>query len=307
MIHVENLVKRYGPQEALAGVSFDVARGEILGFLGPNGAGKTTTMRILTCFLPATAGVAQVAGFDVFSQSLEVRRNVGYLPESVPLYPEMRVQEYLTFRARLKRAERGRVDTVIGQCALGEVARKTIGALSKGFRQRVGLADALVANPPILILDEPTVGLDPNQIREVRQLIRELGKEHTILLSTHILPEVEMVCGRVVIIDRGRVLAQGTPAELRAKTAERARVVVEIRGAGETAKDALAKIDGVSAVSADGARWVLDVAEGRDVREDVFKTVVANGWTLVELRAEAMTLEDIFARLTTQESEKVAA
>jgi gliding motility-associated transport system ATP-binding protein len=306
MIHVENLVKRYGPQEALAGVSFDVAKGEILGFLGPNGAGKTTTMRILTCFLPATAGVAQVAGFDVFSQSVEVRRNIGYLPESVPLYPEMRVTEYLEFRARLKRAARGRIDTVIGQCGLGEVARKTIGALSKGFRQRVGLADALVANPPILILDEPTVGLDPNQIREVRQLIRELGKEHTILLSTHILPEVEMVCGRVVIIDRGSVLAQGTPAELRAKTSGRARVVAEIRGAGEV-KDALAKIDGVTSVVADGARWILEVAEGRDVREDVFKTVVANGWTLVELRAEAMTLEDIFARLTTQEGERAAA
>jgi gliding motility-associated transport system ATP-binding protein len=306
MIHVENLVKRYGPQEALAGVSFDVAKGEILGFLGPNGAGKTTTMRILTCFLPATAGVAQVAGFDVFSQSVEVRRNIGYLPESVPLYPEMRVTEYLDFRARLKRAARGRIDTVIGQCGLGEVARKTIGALSKGFRQRVGLADALVANPPILILDEPTVGLDPNQIREVRQLIRELGKEHTILLSTHILPEVEMVCGRVVIIDRGRVLAQGTPAELRAKTSGRARVVAEIRGAGEV-KDELAKIDGVTSVVADGARWILEVAEGRDVREDVFKTVVANGWTLVELRAEAMTLEDIFARLTTQEGERAAA
>jgi gliding motility-associated transport system ATP-binding protein len=298
MIHVENLVKRYGPQEALAGVSFDVAKGEILGFLGPNGAGKTTTMRILTCFLPATAGVAQVAGFDVFSQSVEVRRNIGYLPESVPLYPEMRVTEYLDFRARLKRAARGRIDTVIGQCG--------IGALSKGFRQRVGLADALVANPPILILDEPTVGLDPNQIREVRQLIRELGKEHTILLSTHILPEVEMVCGRVVIIDRGRVLAQGTPAELRAKTSGRARVVAEIRGAGEV-KDELAKIDGVTSVVADGARWILEVAEGRDVREDVFKTVVANGWTLVELRAEAMTLEDIFARLTTQEGERAAA
>ena len=307
MIHVENLVKRYGPQEALAGVSFDVARGEILGFLGPNGAGKTTTMRILTCFLPATAGVAQVAGFDVFSQSVEVRRNIGYLPESVPLYPEMRVQEYLDFRARLKRAARGRVETVIGQCALGEVARKTIGALSKGFRQRVGLADALVANPPILILDEPTVGLDPNQIREVRQLIRELGKEHTILLSTHILPEVEMVCGRVVIIDRGRVLAQGTPAELRAKTAGRARVIVEIRGAADGVKDALENIDGVTGVEPSGARWMLDVAEGRDVREDVFKAVVAHGWTLVELRAEAMTLEDIFARLTTQEGERAAA
>ena len=307
MIHVENLVKRYGPQTALAGVSFDVAKGEILGFLGPNGAGKTTTMRILTCFLPASEGVAQVAGFDVFSQSVEVRRNVGYLPESVPLYPEMRVSEYLDFRARLKRVPRARIADVVDKCALGEVVRKPIGALSKGFRQRVGLADALVANPPILILDEPTVGLDPNQIRDVRALIRDLGREHTILLSTHILPEVEMVCGRVIIIDQGRVLAQGTPAELRTRTSGNLRVVAEIRGATEAAaREGLLQIEGVTGVDFPSDRYTLTAA--RDVREDVFKLAVARGWTLVELRADAMTLEDIFARLTTQEAgEKAAA
>jgi ABC-2 type transport system ATP-binding protein len=313
MIHVENLVKRYGEASALSGVSFDVAKGEILGFLGPNGAGKTTTMRILTCFLPATAGVAQVAGFDVSDEPLEVRRHLGYLPESVPLYPEMRVVEYLDFRARLKRVPRSgraqRTGEAMDRCGLSSVARKPIGTLSKGYRQRVGLADALLANPPILILDEPTVGLDPNQIREVRALIRELGKDHTILLSTHILPEVEMICGRVIIIDKGRVLAQGTPAELRAQVLGKARVLVEVRGAPEeTVRDALARIEGVRGVEGGlGGRLALEVADGRDVREDVFRMVVAKGWVLVELSASAMTLEDIFARLTTSESPAPAA
>ena len=308
MIHVQNLVKRFGGHPALAGVSFDVAKGEILGFLGPNGAGKTTTMRILTCFLPASAGIAQVNGFDVFAQPLEVRRCVGYLPENVPLYPEMRVSEYLDFRARLKRVGRGerraRIADLVEKCGLGEAVRKPIGTLSKGFRQRVGLADALVANPPILILDEPTVGLDPNQIREVRALIRELGREHTILLSTHILPEVEMVCGRVVIIHQGRVVAQDTPAGLRAEVEGRGRVVCEVRGPEAQVREALARIPGVRSVEAgEGARLVLDCEPGRDVREEVFRAVVAGGWTLVELRADAMSLEDIFVRITTREGE----
>jgi ABC-2 type transport system ATP-binding protein len=319
MIHVENLHKRFGAQTALSGVSFDVERGEILGFLGPNGAGKTTTMRILSCFLPATSGVAVVGGFDVFSQPVEVRRALGYLPESVPVYPEMRVNEYLDFRARLKRVGRGerprRVADVIGKCGLGDVSRRLIGTLSKGYRQRVGLADALVANPPLLILDEPTVGLDPNQIREVRALIRELGREHTILLSTHILPEVEMVCGRVIIIHQGQVVAQDTPSRLREQLEGQGRVIVDVRGGGtrEEVAAALGRLAGVQKVSAgDGTRCVLDVEPGRDVREDVFRAVVAAGWTLVELRTEAMTLEDIFARLTTREGEtrtpdKVAA
>ncbi|HJZ88132.1 MAG TPA: ATP-binding cassette domain-containing protein [Polyangia bacterium] len=308
MIHVESLVKRYGGLTALDRVSFDVARGEILGFLGPNGAGKTTTMRILTCFLPATAGVAQVAGFDVFAQPVEVRQRVGYLPESVPLYPEMRVSEYLDFRARLKHVVRaarsGRIKELVETCGLGEVVRRPIAQLSRGYRQRVGLADALIASPPILILDEPTVGLDPNQIREVRTLIRELGKEHTILLSTHILPEVEMVCGRVVIIHQGRVVAQDTPARLREQLEGRSRVVVEVRGGPEEqVRETLGRIAGVKAVSPDGARLVIDVEPGKDVREDVFRAVVAGGWTLTELRTDAMSLEDIFVRVTTREDE----
>jgi ABC-2 type transport system ATP-binding protein len=316
MIQVENLVKRYGAETALAGVSFDVNRGEILGFLGPNGAGKTTTMRILCCYLPATSGSARVAGYDVFAQPMEVRRQLGYLPESVPLYPEMRVYEYLEFRARLKRVARAparqRIADVVDKCGLGDVVRKPIGALSKGYRQRVGLSDALLANPPILILDEPTVGLDPNQIREVRALIRELGREHTILLSTHILPEVEMVCGRVVIINQGRVVAQDTPSRLRDQLEGRGRVLVELRGASEgAARETLARVAGVRAVEAarhgegDAAvvRATLEVDPERDVREEVFRAVVAAGFTLRELRAEAMSLEDIFVRITTREAE----
>src|SRR5262249_19199343 len=308
MIHVESLVKRYGGLTALDRVSFDVARGEILGFLGPNGAGKTTTMRILTCFLPATAGVAQVAGFDVFAQPVEVRQRVGYLPESVPLYPEMRVSEYLDFRARLKHVVRaarsGRIKELVETCGLGEVVRRPIAQLSRRYRQRVALAGARIAGPPILIRAKPPVGLDPNQIREVRTRIRELGKEHTILLSTHILPEVEMVCGRVVIIPQGRVVAQDTPARLREQLEGRSRVVVEVRGGPEEqVRETLGRIAGVKAVSPDGARLVIDVEPGKDVREDVFRAVVAGGWTLTELRTDAMSLEDIFVRVTTREDE----
>jgi ABC-2 type transport system ATP-binding protein len=282
-------------------------------------------MRILTCFLPASGGQAEIAGYDVFTQPLEVRRQIGYLPESVPLYPEMRVCEYLAFRARLKRVpgdRRGaRISAVVEQCALGEVVRKPIGALSKGYRQRVGLADALVSNPPILILDEPTVGLDPNQIRDVRALIRTLGREHTILLSTHILPEVEMVCGRVVIVNRGRVVAQDTPARLREKLEGRGRLMVELRG-GSPAEvvETLGQVPGVRAAKPEETtgepsggivRAALEVDTGgsTDPREEVFRAVVAKGWVLRELRADAMTLEDVFVRITTHEAdaEKAAA
>ena len=218
MIEVTNLTKRYAGRTAVAGISFTVARGEIVGLLGPNGAGKSTTMRILSCFMPATSGTVRVAGFDVFHQSDEVRRRIGYMPENNPLYPEMRVREYLKFRARLKglnwRRSRERVGTVMEQCGLTEVSRRIIGQLSKGYKQRVGLADALVHEPELIILDEPTIGLDPHQIRAVRQLIKSLVQRHTVLISTHILPEAEMTCNRMLIMYDGKILAADTPDNL---------------------------------------------------------------------------------------------
>ena len=218
MIKVDHLAKRYADVYAVNDISFEVHQGEILGLLGPNGAGKTTTMRILTCYMPATSGTATVAGYDVFRESINVRKQIGYLPENVPLYPEMRVREYLSFRAKLKRVpareRKTKIDECIEKCRIKEVQNQIVGTLSKGYRQRVGLADTLVNDPKILILDEPTIGLDPNQIRQVRQLIKELGEKHTILLSTHILPEVEMLCGRVIIVNKGKIVAMDTPSNL---------------------------------------------------------------------------------------------
>jgi ABC-2 type transport system ATP-binding protein len=309
MIHVENLTRHYQQHVALDGVSFDVEKGEILGFLGPNGAGKTTAMRILTCFLSPTSGSASVAGHDVFSEPDAVRREIGYLPESVPLYTDMRVNEYLDYRARLKRVprsvRRARLDRAIERCDLGEVRRRIIGTLSKGFRQRVGLADTLVHDPRILILDDPTAGLDPNQIREVRELIRELGREHTILLSTHILPEVEMLCGRVVIIARGRVVAMDTPDKLRQAAEGKRQVSVELRGAAQA--ELVSRLEGIAGVLAvvpgEGeGRFTLEVDADRDVREDVFRAAVAGGLVLTELSARAASLEDVFVQITTRET-----
>src|SRR5271169_1866089 len=232
MIEVSNLTKRYASCTAVSDISFSVARGEIVGLLGPNGAGKSTTMRILSCFMPATSGTARVAGFDVFHQSDEVRRRIGYMPENNPLHPEMRVREYLKFRARLKglgwRRSRERVAIVMEQCGLTDVGRRVIGQLSKGYRQRVGLADALVHEPELIILDEPTIGLDPHQIRAVRQLIKNLGERHTVLISTHILPEAEMTCNRLLIMGEGRIVASGTPDELQNLMAAGSQVVAEI-------------------------------------------------------------------------------
>ncbi|HEY3356720.1 MAG TPA: ATP-binding cassette domain-containing protein [Polyangia bacterium] len=309
MISAQNLTKRYVDTHAVEDLSFEVHEHEILGFLGPNGAGKTTTMRMLTGFLPPTAGTASIAGFDVVDQSLEARRRIGYLPENVPLYPEMRVQEYLAFRAALKRVPRAQrranVDRAVEQCGLGDERRRLIGTLSKGFRQRVGLADALVHRPPILILDEPTVGLDPNQIREVRELIRDLGKDHTVLLSTHILPEVEMLCGRVAIINKGRLVAQDTPERLREQLEGGARVIAEIRGPAAEVEPALAALPGVVAAAVRHAgppcEIELRLGSGADPRELVFRTVVERGWVLLGLKREALSLEDIFVRITTRE------
>src|SRR5687768_13018610 len=252
LISVSQLSKAYGPVLAVDRVSFEVGKGQIVGFLGPNGAGKSTTMRMLTCYLPPTRGGATVAGYDIFHESTQVRQNLGYLPENCPLYGEMRVEEYLDFRGRLRRMDRetrrSRIDYVVDRCRLTEVRRRIVGHLSKGFRQRVGLADALLHNPPVLILDEPTVGLDPTQVRETRQLIRELGRDHTLLLSTHILPEVEAVCDRAIIIAGGRVVAQGTLEQLRSDRRMGSRVMVECKAPAREVENVLSRVSGVSKV-----------------------------------------------------------
>ena len=305
MIEVQNLSKRYPTRLAVDDVTFSVREGEIVGFLGPNGAGKTTTMRVLTGFLPPSAGTARVAGHDVVSQSKAARASLGYLPESAATYPEMRVREYLAFRARLEGVPgglvRGRVQEALDRCLLSEVAGRKIENLSKGFRQRTALAGALVHQPPVLILDEPTIGLDPVQIIKIRETIRELGKNRSVLLSTHILPEVEAVCDRVLIIDRGRIVAEGTPSELRGKLAGSPVIRVTIRGT-VAAREALSVLPGVAAVeveeTTDETRVRLTCAPEGDPREDVFRLAVQKGWVLRELGRESMTLEDVFVRLT---------
>ncbi len=303
MIEVEQLTKRYAGHSAVDNLSFTVARGEVVGFLGPNGAGKTTTMRILSCFLPATSGTARVAGFDVFSQSLEVRRRVGYMPENTPLYADMRVEEFLTYRAALRgldstRAQR-RLGDVLDLCSLRDVNRRIIGHLSKGYRQRVGLADALLHEPELLILDEPTIGLDPGQIREVRELIHRLGGKHTVLLSSHILPEVEAACSRVIIINRGRIVASGTPAELIRQSRSVDVLRVELNAGPADASAALRELPGVGEVASAGEAegWMsfhLGVAAGADPREAIFQLAMTRGWKLRELSRRTPSLEEVF-------------
>jgi ABC-2 type transport system ATP-binding protein len=308
MIEVENLTKRFPTQVAVSDVSFSVAEGEIVGFLGPNGAGKTTAMRVLTGFLPPTAGTARIAGHDVVTDSERARASLGYLPESAALYPEMRVREYLTYRARLegvRGADVGRrVGEAIESCLLEEVANRKVENLSKGFRQRTALAGALVHRPPVLILDEPTVGLDPGQIIRIRETIRSLGRERAVLLSTHILPEVDAVCDRVLIIDRGRIVAQGTVSELESKLAGAPVVRAAFAGRVE-ARGALQALPGVMAVAEeageDETRVRLECESGADPREEVFRAAVARGWVLRELTREALSLEDVFVRLTRHE------
>jgi ABC-2 type transport system ATP-binding protein len=301
MIEVERLSKRYGAVRAIEGLSFAVGRGEVVGLLGPNGAGKTTTMRILTTFLPPTSGRALLAGHDVLDEPLEVRRHVGYLPENVPLYPEMRVREYLQFRAQLKDVPRPKrraaIDDVLRRCRLTEVAGRVVGHLSRGFRQRVGLAEALVHDPDVLILDEPTAGLDPIQIQEVRGLIRELGRRHTILLSTHIMPEVEAVCGRVIIIAGGRIALDEGLDRLRAGTA----LVIEARGPADAIRRALETAPGVARVTAargDGEATTFEVQAhgGADLREALAARLVQNGWGLRRLDLRRSSLEERFVQ-----------
>ncbi len=316
MIEVQNLTKVYGNLTAVDHISFRVNRGEILGFLGPNGAGKTTTMRILAGYLPATSGTARIAGYDVAEQSMEVRRRVGYLPEVPPLYPDMTVEGYLDFVARLKRVpaaqRRSRVTAAMELARVADRRRELIRRLSRGYRQRVGLAQAIVHDPDVLILDEPTAGLDPRQIIEVRQLIRSLAGNHTVVLSTHILPEVSMTCTRVVIINRGRVVAEDTPENLtlQLRGAERLRLLV--RGPDAELRRLLQGLDGIRPVSitpVDGGQrlsLVLEVTAGSDVRPVLAKRLVQNGFELYELRSERMSLEEVFVQLTTEEPVEAA-
>jgi ABC-2 type transport system ATP-binding protein len=299
MISVQNLTKYFGPVMAVDHVSFEVARGEIVGFLGPNGAGKTTTMRILTSYLPATSGVAKVAGFDVMTESMDVRRNIGYLPESVPLYTEMRVEEYLDFRAKLKGITRKdrpkRMEYCLDRCRIREVRRRLLGTLSKGYRQRVGLADAMIHDPPILIMDEPTTGLDPVQIRETLALINELGESHTILLSTHILAEVEAVCERVIIINAGRIGMIKSLVDVDAKSV----LIVEVRAPADQAQAALRGLEGVTQATIDSrgdgsAVFAVLTRDNLDLRDKIAAMVIHKEWGLLQLVHRRRTLEDAF-------------
>jgi ABC-2 type transport system ATP-binding protein len=310
---VVNLTKRFAGRTAVDDISFTVGRGEIVGLLGPNGAGKSTTMRILSCFLPATRGTVKVAGYDVFRDSEEVRRRIGYMPENNPLHPEMRVREYLKFRARLKglgiRQSRERVDTVMQQFGLTDVSRRIIGQLSKGYKQRVGLADSLVHEPDLIILDEPTIGLDPRQIRAVRELIKGLARKHTVLISTHILPEAEMMCNRVLIMLDGRVRAADTPENLQKMLAGQSQVIAEIAAPFAELDACWASLPEVehhdiSPLDGEFHRCALTPRDGVDLRPLVFSLVREWGWTLRELRRDRHTLEDIYVRATRPEEEE---
>ena len=314
MINVENLTKRYPAKTAIEGMSFQVEKGEILGFLGPNGAGKTTTMRIITGFMPASDGTVRVDGFDVFENPIDVRKRIGYLPENPPLYLEMNVAGYLRFVAKIKGVPTDKLDSeverVMARVNVTDVRERIISKLSKGYRQRVGLAQALLNDPPVLILDEPTIGLDPKQIHEVRELIKDLAGNHTVVLSTHILPEVEQTCHRVIIIDRGRIVAVDTPQNLRSQLQGAERVSVEVQGPAAEVMSKLKAMSGVVDVRKVGemdGRQQLQI-EGelkKDIRSDVARTIVQNGWGLYELHSATMSLEDIFLELTTaEEAEK---
>ncbi len=311
MIEVDRLTKRYGNLKAVDEVSFQVEKGEILGFLGPNGAGKTTTMRILTCFLPATEGTARVAGYDVFEDAMEVKRRIGYLPEHPPLYDEMTVDGYLKFVARIKGVapedRKRRLQEVKETVRIEGYGRKLIKHLSKGFKQRVGLAQALIHDPEVLILDEPTVGLDPNQIKEVRELIKSLSGNHTIILSTHILPEVSMTCQRVVIISDGKIVAVDTPENLTRQQQGAAHIYMEARGSDVAVQRHLQQIEGVLSVvsrplgEGEVSSFRIETELKQDVRGRIARSVVEGGFELLEFRSLQLSLEEVFTQLTTQE------
>lgn len=321
MIEVKNLIKRYGDFTAVRDITFNVAEGEVVGFLGPNAAGKTTTMRILTCFMPATDGIAKIAGYEVFENPMEVRKRIGYMPENVPLYTEMTVKSYLNFMSKIKGVERRerqkRANLVIEACGLGNFRNKVIGKLSKGYRQRVGLAQAMIHNPQVLILDEPTIGLDPRQIIEIRNLIKGLGGEHTVILSTHILPEASMICNRIIVINEGRIageifLKDGRVAIIefrsgkRIDLAESGKVYLQVGGPTDVVLDRLRFSDNVDDVKleqeSDGVgSYIVTHESGMDIRSELTSTVVYSGWNLLELRPVEMTLEEAFLELTREE------
>jgi len=316
MIRVSELTKRYARNTAVDHISFEVEKGQIVGFLGPNGAGKTTTMRVLTCFLPPSSGTATVAGYDVLEQPLEVKKRIGYLPETPPLYPEMDTEEYLLFVGKLKGLSGGelrqRVDTVCERCAIADVKQKLLGKLSKGYRQRVGLAQAIIHNPDVLILDEPTAGLDPKQINETRDLIKSLAGDHTIILSTHILPEVEQTCQQVIIINKGKLVATDSVNNLQSRARGVESVLVEV-GTGKgtvdagTVRERLEKVAGVSRVvlkesRESGSAFEVENKKGSVVRGDLARAVVESGWDLNELRPAAVSLEEVFLQLTQEQS-----
>jgi ABC-2 type transport system ATP-binding protein len=312
VIQVQNLTRYYGNIPAVQDVNFEVQKGEILGFLGPNGAGKTTTMRIITGYMPATRGTVRVAGYDVFEEPLEVKKRIGYLPENPPLYPDMTVRDYLDFVAKIKQVDPEvrdrRVEETMERVRIRDRADQLIRNLSKGLKQRVGLGQALIHDPEVLILDEPTIGLDPKQIIEVRELIKDLGGDHTIILSTHILPEVSMTCERVVIINKGKVVAEDTPENLTARLKGSERLAVEVEGPKDEVQARLSEIDGVTNVtveSASNGRAIFTVESklDKDVRKDLARTIVTNGWDLYELRPLGLSLEEVFLQLTTEEEE----
>jgi ABC-2 type transport system ATP-binding protein len=307
MIAVQNITKRYGHHTAIDRVSFSVAKGEVLAFLGPNGAGKTTTMRILTCFIPATEGTAQVDGFDCADQPLEVKRRIGYLPETPPVYQELTVTEYLTFVGRLRgmagRTFTSALDQSIERLELGPVRGRLIGNLSRGYRQRVGLAQALLHDPPVLILDEPTVGLDPKQIIEIRELIKSLAGSHSVILSTHILPEATAVCQRVVIISGGRIVAEDSPEQLSARLRQSEKISVTLKTAPPDCESKFRAIPGILNIfhGQSPGTFLIECALGYDLREEIARIAVSNHWGLLELRTVSMTLEDVFLQLTRDE------
>jgi len=310
MIEVENLTKRYGPTLAVSDVTFEVQKGEILGFLGPNGAGKTTTMRVITGYFPPSAGRVRVAGYDVVEEPLEAKRRTGYLPESPPVYPDMTVTEYLAFVGRIKgisrRELKSRLAEISERCAVTDVLNRQIGKLSKGFRQRVGLAQALIHNPEVLVLDEPTAGLDPKQIIETRQLIKGLAGRHTIILSTHILPEAAKTCQRVVVINAGKIVAVGTPDELTRRLQGFETILLTIEGLAGDVKEKLQRVEGVNLVeprdTSDGrVTYEVHAEKGKDVRAELARAVVESHWKLYELRTSGLSLEDIFLKLTTKD------
>lgn len=313
MIEVKNLVKHYGSVRAVDDISFSVEKGEILGFLGPNAAGKTTTMRIITGYMPATSGTVRVAGYDVFDDALEVKRRIGYLPETPPLYFDMRVRDYLKFVARIKGVEPKtipvEIERVAERISITDVLDNHIGKLSKGYKQRVGFAQALLNNPPVLIFDEPTNGLDPRQIIEVREIIKSLSSDHTIILSTHILPEVSMTCNRVAIINEGKLVKIDTPDNLQTQLQGSEAVTLEIEGPIEKVQAAIQQLNQVTAITVQSSRkenvatYRVETAAGTDLRKELAATVVQNGWGLLGLKSEGLSLEDIFLRLTTKEEE----